>query len=59
MTGLLHHQLSIKDSDGSLGALPSHFPMAIFDTDVLLSHYDIGDWRRADKNASKLLPLPW
>ena len=43
MTGLLHHQLSIKDSDGSLGALPSHFPMAIFDTDVLLSHYDIGD----------------
>lgn len=59
MTGPLYHQLSIRDSDGSLGHHQVTFQWPFFDTDVLLSLYDIGDWRSADTNASKLPPLPW
>lgn len=59
MTGPLYYQLSIRDSDGSLGHYQVTSQWPFFDTDVLLSLYDIGDWWNADTNASKFSPLPW
>lgn len=59
MTGLLPHQLNIRDSDGCVRSPITILVGLSFHTDILLSLYNISDFVWASKSEMPDLLMGW